>query len=186
MEASIEPLLVASRGRAFLLFTSHRALQGMAELLADRLPYPLFIQGEQPRSILLEQFRRSGQGILLGTASFWEGVDVIGAALSLVVIDKLPFAAPDDPVIEARSDALRRDGGNPFTQLFLPQAVIALKQGAGRLIRDVNDRGVLVICDPRLRTRSYGRVFLESLPPMHQTDDRGHVVEFFEHEPAGN
>ena len=176
----IEPLLVASRGRAFLLFTSHRALQGMAELLADRLPYPLFIQGEQPRSILLEQFRRSGQGILLGTASFWEGVDVIGAALSLVVIDKLPFAAPDDPVIEARSDALRRDGGNPFTQLFLPRAVIALKQGAGRLIRDVNDRGALVICDPRIRTRGYGRVFQASLPPMGRADDRPQLEHFLE------
>jgi ATP-dependent DNA helicase DinG len=176
----IEPLLLASRGRAFLLFTSHRALQRMAELLADRLPYPLFIQGEQPRSILLEQFRRSGQGILLGTASFWEGVDVIGAALSLVVIDKLPFAAPDDPVIEARSDALRRDGGNPFTQLFLPRAVIALKQGAGRLIRDVNDRGALVICDPRIRTRGYGRVFQASLPPMGRADGRPQLERFLE------
>jgi ATP-dependent DNA helicase DinG len=176
----VEPLLQASRGRAFLLFTSHRALQIMAELLADRLPYPLFIQGEQPRSILLEEFRRSGQGILLGTASFWEGVDVIGAALSLVVIDKLPFAAPDDPVVEARSDALRRDGGNPFTQLFLPRAVIALKQGAGRLIRDVSDRGALVICDPRIRTRGYGRVFQASLPPMGRADDRQQLEQFLE------
>ena len=174
------PLLRASRGRAFLLFTSHRALRQIAELLADRLPYPLFVQGEQPRSILLEQFRQSGQGVLLGTASFWEGVDVIGAALSLVVIDKLPFAAPDDPVIEARSDALRRDGGNPFIQLFLPRAVIALKQGAGRLIRDVNDRGALVICDPRIRTRSYGRVFRASLPPMGPAADRQELELFLE------
>jgi ATP-dependent DNA helicase DinG len=174
------PLVRASRGRAFLLFTSHRALRQMAELLADRLPYPLFVQGEQPRSILLEQFRQSGQGVLLGTASFWEGVDVIGAALSLVVIDKLPFAAPDDPVIEARSDALRRDGGNPFIQLYLPRAVIALKQGAGRLIRDVNDRGALVICDPRIRTRSYGRVFRASLPPMGPAADRQELELFLE------
>jgi ATP-dependent DNA helicase DinG len=180
MLEEVVPLLQASRGRAFLLFTSHRALRQMAELLADRLPFPLFVQGEQPRSMLLEQFRESGQGVLLGTASFWEGVDVIGAALSLVVIDKLPFAAPDDPVIEARSDLLRRSGGNPFTQLFLPRAVIALKQGAGRLIRDVNDRGALVICDPRIRTRSYGRVFRASLPPMGLAEDRRQLEGFLE------
>jgi ATP-dependent DNA helicase DinG len=180
MLEEVVPLLRASRGRAFLLFTSHRALRQMAELLADRLPFPLFVQGEQPRSTLLEQFRQSGQGVLLGTASFWEGVDVIGAALSLVVIDKLPFAAPDDPVIEARSDLLRRSGGNPFTQLFLPRAVIALKQGAGRLIRDVNDRGALVICDPRIRTRSYGRVFRASLPPMGLVEDRRQLEGFLE------
>ena len=178
MLEEVVPLLRASRGRAFLLFTAHRALRQMAELLADRLPFPLFVQGEQPRSTLLEQFRQSGQGVLLGTASFWEGVDVIGAALSLVVIDKLPFAAPDDPVIEARSDLLRRSGGNPFTQLFLPRAVIALKQGAGRLIRDVNDRGALVICDPRIRTRSYGRVFRASLPPMGLAADRRQLEQF--------
>jgi len=174
----VVPLLEASRGRAFLLFTSHRALRRAAELLADRVSFPLFVQGEQPRSILLEKFRDSGNGVLLGSASFWEGVDVIGDALSLVVIDKLPFAAPDDPVLEARSAALRRAGGNPFTALYLPQAVIALKQGAGRLIRDVHDRGVLVICDPRIRSRSYGRVFLESLPPMQPVEDRSEVEEF--------
>ena len=176
----VVPLIEASRGRAFLLFTSHRALRRAAELLAERLSFPLFVQGQQPRSLLLEKFRASGEGVLLGSASFWEGVDVIGDALSLVVIDKLPFAAPDDPVIEARSGLLRRSGGNPFTQLFLPQAVIALKQGAGRLIRDVGDRGVLVICDPRLRTRSYGRIFLESLPPMTPADDLQDVKEFLQ------
>jgi ATP-dependent DNA helicase DinG len=128
--------------------------------------------------MLLEQFRESGKGVLLGSASFWEGVDVIGDALSLVVIDKLPFAAPDDPVMEARSNALRKSGGNPFTQLYLPQAVISLKQGAGRLIRDVSDRGALVVCDPRIRTKSYGRVFLESLPPMKQAADRAEVEAF--------
>jgi ATP-dependent DNA helicase DinG len=149
-------------------------------LLSERLAFPLFVQGQEPRSHLLEKFRASGEGVLLGSASFWEGVDVIGDALSLVVIDKLPFAAPDDPVIEARSGLLRRTGGNPFTQLFLPQAVIALKQGAGRLIRDVSDRGVLVICDPRLRTRSYGRVFLESLPPMTPAENLQDVKEFLQ------
>lgn len=176
----VVPLLEASEGRAFLLFTSHRALRRAAELLAERVSFPLFVQGEQPRSILLEQFRKSGDGVLLGSASFWEGVDVIGEALSLVVIDKLPFAMPDDPVIEARSSLLRRSGGNPFTDLFLPQAVISLKQGAGRLIRDVNDRGALVICDPRLRTRGYGRVFLESLPPMKMAEGQSEVEEFLQ------
>jgi ATP-dependent DNA helicase DinG len=172
------PLLQASRGRAFLLFTSHRSLRLAAEILAQRISFPLFVQGEHPRSMLLEEFRKSGEGVLLGAASFWEGVDVIGDALSLVVIDKLPFAAPDDPVIEARSHRLRKAGGNPFMQLYLPQAVIALKQGAGRLIRDVNDRGALVICDSRIRTRSYGRVFLDSLPPMRQAESQAEVEEF--------
>jgi ATP-dependent DNA helicase DinG len=172
------PLLEASKGRAFLLFTSHRALRQAAEILSERVRYPLFVQGELPRSLLLEQFRGSGHGVLLGSSSFWEGVDVIGDALSLVVIDKLPFAAPDDPVMEARSGALRRSGGNPFIQLFLPQAVISLKQGAGRLIRDVNDRGALVVCDPRIRTKSYGRVFLESLPPMKMATNRAEVEKF--------
>jgi ATP-dependent DNA helicase DinG len=174
----VVPLLEASKGRAFLLFTSHRSLRRAAELLANRVPFPLFVQGEQPRSTLLEQFRRSGQGVLLGSSSFWEGVDVIGDALTLVVIDKLPFAAPDDPVMEARSDSLRRSGGNPFTGLYLPQAVISLKQGAGRLIRDVNDRGALVICDPRIRTRSYGRVFRDSLPPMREAAEQSEVEIF--------
>jgi ATP-dependent DNA helicase DinG len=176
----VVPLLHASQGRAFLLFTSHRALREVRELLSDQIPFALFVQGEQPRSLLLEQFRQSGSGVLLGTASFWEGVDVIGDALSMVVIDKLPFAAPDDPVIEAKSDLLRRAGGNPFMQLFLPQAVISLKQGAGRLIRDVDDRGVLVLCDPRIRTRAYGQTFLASLPPMRPAADRQEVLDFLE------
>jgi ATP-dependent DNA helicase DinG len=174
----VVPLLEASRGRAFLLFTSHRSLRRAAELLSERVSFPLFVQGENPRSLLLEQFRSSGEGVLLGSSSFWEGVDVIGQALSLVVIDKLPFAAPDDPVIEARSELLRSSGGNPFIELYLPQAVIALKQGAGRLIRDVNDRGALVICDPRIRTRSYGRVFRDSLPPMRQAENQSEVESF--------
>lgn len=180
------PLLQASQGRAFLLFTSHRSLRRAAELLADRVDFPLFVQGEQPRSLLLEAFRSSGNGVLLGSTSFWQGVDVMGPALSLVVIDKLPFMAPDDPVMEARSDVLRRSGGNPFMQLFLPDAVIALKQGAGRLIRDVNDRGVLVICDPRMRTRSYGRVFLDSLPPMRLAESQSEVEEFLRADLAGD
>jgi ATP-dependent DNA helicase DinG len=172
------PLLQASRGRAFLLFTSLRSLRRAAELLAARVEFPLFVQGQKPRSILLEEFRASGNGVLLGSASFWQGVDVIGEALTLVLIDKLPFPSPGDPVIEARSEQLRSEGGNPFLRLYLPEAVIALKQGAGRLIRDVDDRGVLVICDPRIRTRSYGRIFLESLPPMSRAESQSEVEQF--------
>jgi ATP-dependent DNA helicase DinG len=175
----VRPVLKASKGRAFMLFTSHRALKQAAELLTGTIDHPLFVQGEMPRSMLLEAFRESGDGILLGSASFWGGVDVMGDALSLVIIDKLPFAPPNDPVMVARSNQLRQHGGNPFMELFLPQAVIALKQGAGRLIRDVNDKGVLVICDRRLTSKGYGSVFLESLPPMRQTLDRDHVLEFF-------
>jgi len=172
------PLLEASQGRAFLLFTSHKSLRRAAALLAERVDFPLYVQGQLPRSLLLESFRSSGTGVLLGSASFWEGVDVIGDALTLVLIDKLPFAPPDDPVIAARSEQLRSAGGNPFMQLFLPQAVIALKQGAGRLIRDVNDRGVLVICDPRIRTRAYGRIFLDSLPAMRLAENQPEVEQF--------
>lgn len=172
-------ILQASGGRAFLLYTSHRALRDAAAWLRERLPYPLLVQGSAPRAELLERFRRSGNGVLLGTASFWEGVDVRGEALSCVIIDKLPFASPGDPVLQARIDALRRSGGNPFRDFQLPQAVISLKQGAGRLIRDVGDRGVLAICDPRLLSRSYGRAFLESLPPMRRSREIDEVLQFF-------
>ena len=176
--AAARPVLDAARGRTFLLFTSHRALKRAAELLAD-VPFPLFIQGTAPRHQLLTQFRESGNGVLLGAASFWEGVDVAGEALSCVIIDKLPFAAPDDPVLEARLSALRESGGNPFFEWQVPAAVIALKQGAGRLIRDVADRGVLMLCDPRLTTRAYGKLFLRSLPPMPVTRELGDVQRFF-------
>jgi len=175
---TLRPVLEASNGRAFLLFASHRALREAAELLRDA-PWPLFVQGNEPRHVLLQRFRDSGNGVLLGTASFREGVDVAGDALSVVVIDKLPFAAPDDPVFEARLDAIRRAGGNPFRDEQLPQAVIALKQGAGRLIRTETDRGVLVLCDPRLTRKSYGRVFLDSLPPLPKTCELADVQRFF-------
>ncbi|HJU08539.1 MAG TPA: ATP-dependent DNA helicase, partial [Rhodanobacteraceae bacterium] len=178
IEAAL-PVLHASRGRAFLLFTSHRALRRAADLLEGKISYPLFVQGSAPRHQLLNEFRASGNGVLLGAASFWEGVDVAGEALSCVIIDKLPFAAPDDPVLQARLEALARAGGNPFTQWQVPNAVIALKQGAGRLIRDVHDRGVLMLCDPRLTTRAYGRVFLNSLPPMPRTRALADVQKFF-------
>ena len=172
------PVLRASRGRAFLLFTSHRALREAAEQLRDA-PWPLFVQGTAPRSVLLERFRASGNGVLLGAASFWEGVDVAGEALSVVVIDRLPFASPGDPVLEARLEAVRRRGGNPFRDEQLPQAVIALKQGVGRLIRSDHDRGVLVLCDPRLLGKPYGRSFLASLPPFPRTRDIEDVQRFF-------
>jgi ATP-dependent DNA helicase DinG len=174
------PVLEASRGRAFLLFTSHRALRRAAEILPSRVAFPLFVQGSAPRNRLLEAFRESGDGVLLGAASFWEGVDVAGEALSVVVIDKLPFAAPDDPVLVARLEALRESGANPFTDWQVPNAVIALKQGAGRLIRDVHDRGVLVLCDPRLSSRGYGKLFLASLPPLPRTRNSQDAVRFLE------
>ncbi|HSE13885.1 MAG TPA: ATP-dependent DNA helicase [Rudaea sp.] len=176
--AAARPVIDAARGRTFLLFTSHRALRRAAELLADS-PFPLFVQGTAPRHQLLVGFRESGNGVLLGAASFWEGVDVAGEALSCVIIDKLPFAAPDDPVLEARLSALRQAGGNPFFEWQIPAAVIALKQGVGRLIRDVTDRGVLVLCDPRLTSRAYGKLFLKSLPPMPITRRLGDVQAFF-------
>ena len=178
MVERLRPVLEASGGRAFVLFASHRALRETAELLKGG-PWPLFVQGEAPRHVLLERFRASGNGVLLGAASFREGVDVAGEALSVVVIDKLPFAAPDDPVFEARLDAIRRRGGNPFRDEQLPQAVIALKQGAGRLIRSERDRGVLVLCDPRLHSKSYGRTFLDSLPPLPRSRRVEDVADFF-------
>jgi ATP-dependent DNA helicase DinG len=176
------PILEASGGRAFLLFTSHRALREGAAILTQRLgadpPFPVLVQGAAPREALLNRFREHGAAVLLGTSSFWEGVDVKGAALSVVVIDKLPFAAPDDPVLKARLDAIERRGGNPFFEEQVPQAVIALKQGVGRLMRDPEDFGVIVLCDQRLRTRGYGRTFLDSLPTMPRTEQLDDVRAF--------
>ncbi len=177
---AVLPVLQASAGRAFLLFTSHRALRHATELLQGKVPWPLFVQGTAPRPRLLEDFRACGHGVLLGAASFWEGVDVVGDALSVVVIDKLPFAAPDDPVLMARLAALEQSGINPFMGWQVPSAVIALKQGAGRLIRDVHDRGVLVLCDPRLSSKGYGKLFLASLPPMPRTHELTDVQAFFD------
>lgn len=172
IEAAL-PVLEASGGRAFLLFTSHRALREGAEALrrtwGDSPPVPVLIQGTASRDHLLRTFRDAGNAVLLGTGSFWEGVDVKGTALSVVIIDKLPFAAPDDPLLKARLAAIREQGGNPFFEEQVPQAVIALKQGVGRLIRDEHDFGVVMICDTRLVTKGYGRTFLASLPPMKRT-----------------
>jgi ATP-dependent DNA helicase DinG len=178
------PVLAASGGRAFLLFTTLRAMRRARDRLAAKLPelgleLPLLAQGEGSRSELLERFRRLGNAVLVGSASFWEGVDVRGEALSVVVIDKLPFAPPDDPVLAARLAHLRAQGRNPFFDFQLPQAAIALKQGAGRLIRGEHDRGVLVLCDPRVAVKAYGRTLLESLPPMRRTRDLADVQAFF-------
>ncbi|MDH5648815.1 MAG: ATP-dependent DNA helicase [Gammaproteobacteria bacterium] len=173
------PILKASRGRAFVLFTSYRALKIGAELLPEKVDYPILVQGDAPRSELLETFRRSDNAILLGTGSFWEGVDVQGENLSCVIIDKLPFAPPDDPVMRARGAAMEQAGRNPFMEYQVPTAAIALKQGAGRLIRAEADTGVLVLCDPRLLSKGYGRIFLNSLPPMPRTRALQDVQEFF-------
>src|SRR5712664_2245633 len=173
------PVLRASGGRAFMLFTTLRALRRAHEMLRDRIGFPLLVQGTGSRSELLSRFRTLGNAVLLGSQSFWEGADVRGEALSLVVIDKLPFAPPDDPVLAARIDGMRAEGGNPFTELQLPQAVLQLKQGAGRLIRDEADRGVLMLCDPRLASRAYGRQILRSLPAMKLTRNLSEVEEFF-------
>lgn len=162
----VQPVLRAAGGRAFLLFTSHRALQRAARWLRSHTDFRLLIQEEAPRHVLLERFRSQPNSLLLGAASFWEGVDVPGQALSVVVIDKLPFAAPDDPVLEATLKAVREAGENPFTSVQLPQAVLSLKQGAGRLIRQSDDFGVLVLGDPRILHKPYGRLFLKSLPRM--------------------
>jgi len=179
------PVLAASEGRAFLLFTTLRALRRAHELLQGRIPYPLLVQGTGSRSQLLARFRALGNAVLLGSQSFWEGVDVRGEALSLVVIDKLPFAPPDDPVLAARIEDIRSRGGNPFNDLQLPQAVLQLKQGAGRLIRDEADRGVLMLCDPRLTTKPYGRRILSALPPMSLTRELDEVERFFRAPPRG-
>jgi ATP-dependent DNA helicase DinG len=187
--AAALPLIEASCGRAFLLFTSLRAMRDAQWLLHDalkrrHLDLPVLVQGERSRTELLERFRQLGNAILIGSQSFWEGVDVKGEALSLVVIDKLPFSAPDDPVLAARIDKMNREGRNAFLEYQLPQAVITLKQGAGRLIRDETDRGVLMICDPRLYTKTYGRRILQSLPPMRRTRRAADAVEFLEQVPV--
>ncbi len=177
------PLIRAARGSAFLLFTTLRAMRLARDLLArdlerEGLAYPLLAQGEGSRSELLERFRRLGNAVLVASASFWEGVDVRGDALRLVVIDKLPFAPPDDPVMEERLASIARAGRNAFMTYQLPHAAIALKQGAGRLIRDEHDRGVLVICDPRLIGKSYGRKLVAALPPMRLIRDANEAADF--------
>ncbi len=182
--AAALPVLKASAGRAFLLFTTLRALARARDMLTaaferDGIDFPLLVQGEGSRTELLTRFRRLGNAVLLGSQSFWEGVDVQGEALSVVIIDKLPFAPPDDPLFAARLDHIAREGGNPFMDYQLPQAAISLKQGAGRLIRSETDRGVLMICDRRLVDKPYGRRIWQSLPQMRRTRELSDVQAFF-------
>jgi ATP-dependent DNA helicase DinG len=182
--AAALPVLQVSGGRAFVLSTSLRAMREIHALLKEAfaengIESPLLLQGESSRTELLDRFRKLGNAVLVGSQSFWEGVDVRGEALSVVIIDKLPFAPPDDPVLSARVDKLNAEGKNAFIEYQLPYSVITLKQGAGRLIRDENDRGVLMICDPRLITKSYGKKIWQSLPPFKRTRALQEVQEFF-------
>lgn len=172
------PIINACGGRCFFLFTSHKALKQMAQTLRHHLSFPLLIQGEEAKPILLARFRELGNAVLLGTATFWEGVDVKGEALSCVIIDKLPFASPADPVIRGKMNYLKSRGLSGFDELSLPDAVLALKQGVGRLIRDATDKGVLMIADPRLTGRDYGKRIFASLPMMRKTRDEQTVLEF--------
>ena len=175
----IRRVLEITRGRAFCLFTSYAQMRELHDRLLAELPFPLLMQGSAPRHILLQQFRETPNAVLFGTSSFWQGVDVQGEQLSCVIVDKLPFAVPSDPIMKARTDAITADGGNAFQDLQVPQAVLALKQGFGRLIRSLSDRGVLVLLDPRIRTTRYGATFLNSLPPYRRTDDITDVKKFF-------
>ncbi len=175
-----QPLIKASKGACFMLFTSYRVMHQVAEVLAESIDNPLLVQGKMAKRKLLEQFVEQESAVLLATASFWEGVDVRGDKLTCVIIDKLPFASPDDPLLQARCEDVRRQGGEPFSQIQLPQAVIALKQGVGRLIRDVSDRGVLVICDDRLVNKPYGETFLKSLPEMRRSRDINKAAKFLQ------
>jgi ATP-dependent DNA helicase DinG len=171
-------ILKATRGRAFVLFTSHQQMRDVYERVRRRVRYPLLLQGTAPRTALLDRFRSTPHAVLFATSSFWQGVDVQGPQLSAVIIDRLPFAVPSDPVVAARIRLINEEGGNAFTDYQVPQAVIALKQGFGRLIRSESDRGVLTILDQRLVRKSYGRVFLESLPGYLRTDRLEEVKAF--------
>jgi ATP-dependent DNA helicase DinG len=175
----IERILEASRGRAFVLFTSYQQMRSVYELLKHRLEHPLLLQGESPRGRMIEKFRATPGCVLFATSSFWQGVDVQGDQLSCVIIDRLPFAVPTDPVVSARADAINRSGGNAFNDYQLPQAALALKQGFGRLIRSVTDRGVLVLLDNRITRQRYGRVFFNSLPAYRFTTKIEDVEQFF-------
>ncbi len=175
----IRRLLEITRGRAFCLFTSYGHMRTVHDRLLQELPFPLLLHGTAPRHVLLEQFRETENAVLFGTSSFWQGVDVQGDQLSCVIIDRLPFAVPSDPVIEARMRAIEAQGGRPFFDLQVPQAAIALKQGFGRLIRSLDDRGVLMLLDPRVQRSRYGRIFLDSLPPYRRTTEMADVEAFF-------
>lgn len=176
----IRRVLELSRGRAFCLFTSYSQMRDLYERLLPVLEFPLLLHGTAPRKALLEQFRETPNAVLFGTSSFWQGVDVQGESLSCVIIDKLPFAVPSDPVVAARMKAIEEAGGKPFFDYQVPAAVLTLKQGFGRLIRSLEDRGVLVLLDPRIRRQRYGQTFLASLPPYRMTATITDVEKFFE------
>jgi ATP-dependent DNA helicase DinG len=175
----IRRVLEITRGRAFCLFTSYSQMRDLYERLLPVLDFPLLLHGTAPRKALLEQFRETPNAVLFGTSSFWQGVDVQGEALSCVIIDKLPFAVPSDPVVSARMKAIEEAGGKPFFDYQVPAAVLTLKQGFGRLIRSLEDRGVLVLLDPRVRRQRYGQTFLASLPPYRMTATITDVEAFF-------
>lgn len=175
----IREVLQITQGRAFCLFTSYSQMREVHERLLAMVGFPLLLQGTAPRNALLDEFRITPNAVLFGTSSFWQGVDVQGEQLSCVIIDKLPFAVPSDPVVSARMKAIESNGGNPFAEYQIPTAVLTLKQGFGRLIRSLNDRGALVLLDPRLQRQRYGRVFMESLPPYRVTQRLSDVEDFF-------
>jgi ATP-dependent DNA helicase DinG len=176
----VEQVLEASRGRAFVLFTSYQQMRQVHELVKNRLDYPLLLQGDAPRTALIEAFRSTPGAVLFGTSSFWQGIDVQGEQLSCVIIDRLPFAVPSDPVTAARVEAIRQAGGNAFYDYQVPQAALALKQGFGRLIRGTSDRGALVLLDNRIIKLPYGRIFFDSLPPYKLTAKLEDIQKFFD------